>query len=377
MIIAMDATSIGSGLGGDETLVAGMLRGLAMMMLPGDSLRLLASVDGRLPQEITGDERVSIDRVIRRPGIAHFTLVLPRWLWSMRSAGRRPDVIVTNTHAPLFPPAPVALMVTDLSFLHLPAGYPRVTRLRLQIAVRRQVRQVAAVLTISQFCRQDLIDSYSLDPDKVHVVPLTPDPPSTPTQAARDRLTARGIHQPYLVYLGNLHPRKNVARGIRAFLAARPQHESMSGMSLVIAGGRWFKGSEEELAAAAAPSGVVTFLGRVDDDEREVLLRDATALLYLSTFEGFGLPPLEAMVRGTPVLAADRTAIPEVCGDAALLVDPMDERAVESAIAQIATNPDLRESLVANGVTRAGHYTVARTGTALRSALAVAVVGRG
>lgn len=376
MIIAVDATAIGSGLGGDETLVAGMLRGLVSVMPPGDSLHILAAAEGELPPEVFNDARVRVDRVARGSGLLHFTLVLPRWLRLLNRSSRRPDVVLTNTHAPIFASAPVALMITDLSFLHVPAGYPRGTRIRLKVAVRHQVHRVAAVLTISEFCRRDLVASYGLDPAKVHVIPLTPDAPSNPSQAARDRLAARGVQAPFLAYLGNLHPRKNVARTIRAFLAVRSAHESMAGLSLVIAGGRWFSGSEEAVAAAAAPVGAVTFVGRVDDEEREVVLRDATALLYLSTFEGFGLPPLEAMLRGTPVLASDSTAIPEVCGDGALLVDPMDDRAVESGIVRIAMDSALRESLKASGCARAAHYSVQQTGMALCAALAGASVAR-
>lgn len=376
MIIAMDATAIGSGLGGDESMVTGLLRGLVTVMPDGDSLYLLASTDGQLPQEVTQDSRVKVFRVTRRPGILHFSVVLPRWLRSLARSAGRPDVVLTNTHAPLFAPAPVALMVTDLSFLHFPSGYPRATRMRLQLAVRHQVGRVAAVLTISEFCRRDLIASYGLDPALVHVIPLSADPPLPPVQAARDSLAARGVQAPYLAYLGNLHPRKNVAQTIRAFLAVRTEQPSMSGMALVIAGGKWFSGTDEAAAAAHAPVGAVTFLGRVDNDEREILLRDATALVYLSSFEGFGLPPLEAMIRGTPVLASDSTAIPEVCGDGALLVDPTDDAAVRSGIHRIALDPELRDSLRVNGLARAAHYTVHRTGTALSTALAEAVAGR-
>jgi glycosyltransferase involved in cell wall biosynthesis len=119
----------------------------------------------------------------------------------------------------------------------------------------------------------------------------------------------------------------------------------------------------------------VVFLGRVDDDTRQVLLEDASALLYLSRFEGFGLPPLEAMAVSTPVLAADAAALPEVTAGAALLVDPLDVRAIVEGIRRIVTDEPLRASLVERGQRRVDEYSAARTGTALRAALAATVVG--
>ena len=372
MMIAVDATCVGSGLGGDETLVTGMLRGLARVMPNDCRLKVLATQRADLSAEVIGHPQITVYRTVRRPSPIHFTMTLPRWLAGLSLRSERPDLVLTNTHAPVWSPAPVVLTVTDLSFLHVPAAYPRATRLRLQAAVRRQVSTALMVLTISEFCRQDLMASYALPPHKVRVIPLTPDPPSVPEEGATERLAARGVRAPYIIYLGNLHPRKNVARSITAFLAVRDRLPELAEHSYVIAGGRWFAGSGEEQAAAAAPPGAVQFLGRVDDAEREVLLRNATALVYLSTFEGFGLPPLEAMARDTPVLAADATAVPEVCGDGAFLVDPLDLRAIESGLTRVLTEPGLRTDLVDRGRARVQQYTLERTGIALLAALTAA-----
>lgn len=369
MRIAFDATSVGSGLGGDETLVAGMLRGLVAQLDPAARVDVLAAAGSQLPPGVTGDPRVTVHRAVRRSGPIHFAATGPRWLAGLARRGTRPDLLVTNTHAPVWAPCPVALTVPDLSFVHQPAGYPWVTRVRLSAMIGRQVRQARMVLTISEFCRQDLIDVYRLDPARVWVVPLALDPPLTEVGEAPARLAARGVRGPYLAYLGNLHPRKNVARAIRAFLAARTADSRLADHSFVIAGGRWFAGSDEQVAAAEAPPGVVVFLGRVDAQEREVLLRGARALVYVSTFEGFGLPPVEAMLRGTPVVAADITAIPEVCGDAAVLVDPYDDDAIAAALTQVLTDDQLRATLAERGRERAGRFTVERTGAALAQAL--------
>jgi glycosyltransferase involved in cell wall biosynthesis len=241
------------------------------------------------------------------------------------------------------------------------------------------VHRVATVVTISEFCRQDLIDSYGLSPSNVHVVPLAVEPyePLSQDRVARAAfvLAEYGIKRPFILYLGNLHPRKNVARTIRSFIEARRVDRRLRDHQLVIAGGRWW-GTGEEQAAAAAPPNSVIFLGRVDDDTRRLLLDRADALAYISRFEGFGLPPLEAMAASTPVLAGDAAAIPEVTGGAALLVDPDDDEAVTAGLRRILTDEDLRAELVARGRQRAAHYDVESTGAAAKAALE-AVINRG
>jgi len=368
--VAIDATPLGSGLGGDETLLTGILRGLAAVAEPDDVFVLLATPDAVLPDDVRSHPAFVVERRPRRPGAVHFSLTLPRWLASLDPV---PDAVFTMTHAPATSPAPVGLMLPDLSFHHHPEYFPRSTRLRLRTLVPRQARAAAMVLTISAFSRDDLIDSYGLDPERVVTVPLTIDAPDDHDHDAVEagrRLVEAGIDRPFVLYLGNVHPRKNLARALRAFLRSQRDDPAMATHCFVVAGGRWFAGSDEEQVAASAPPGEVIFLGRVDDDFRDILLRSAHALVYPSLFEGFGLPPLEAMARDTPVLASACTAIPEVCADAALLVDPTDERAIAAGLVEIVNDHDRRAQLIAAGRARVAHYHVRSTGLAARAALA-------
>jgi len=368
----IDATALGSGRGGDETMLRGVIRGLRLVRHGGDRYTVLAASPAEAGITDLPSPSFRVERMARHPGAVHFASELPWYLTRRRSDF---DVAFTVTHAPLGTPVPIALMVQDLSFLHLPEVYPRWTRQRLTRLVGRQARRAGAVLTVSEFCRRDLIDSFGLDPGRVHVVPNTVEvPPALPADRRARALAGLAGHHidgPFLLYLGNLHPRKNVARTIRAFAEARRIDRALHHHQLVIAGGRWW-GTGEAAAADAAPPGSVVFLGRVDDDIRQVLLEQAEALLYVSRFEGFGLPPLEAMAASTPVLAGDAAAVPEVTGGAALLVDPEDDRAITEGIRSIVTDRARRAELIELGRARVAHYDLATTGNAVRTALACA-----
>lgn len=374
MRVLLDATGLGSGAGGDETMLSGVLQGLAAVAPPEDRYVVVAAEGAKLPSAVLGDDRFSIDRVRRLPGALHFTTVLPRVVATARP---QPDLVFSATHGPIHSAVPLALMVQDLSFEHRPEDYPPSTSRRLRWAVRTQVRQARAVLTVSEHARNDLIRTYRLDPSRVLTVPnaALPPPPLDEARAAaaRDALRADGVDGPFLLYLGNLHPRKNVGTVIEAFGRARAAGSELDGHRLVIAGGRWWGDGEEEAALRLAPEGSVVFLGRVDEIQREVLLRDATALCYLSLFEGFGLPPLEAMARSTPVIVSDRTSIPEVVGDAGEIVGPFDVDAVAEAMRRLAIDRDRVAELRERGLGRAAAYSVEATGRALRHAFQVAI----
>lgn len=374
MRVVIDATALGSGLGGDETFLAGMLEGLGAVADPDDEFPLLVRPGAPLPSRIAGDPRFSARELAQGRGVRHFAWRLPRALAGERG---RSDLSLSLTHAPLRPPLPYAMVLGDLSFLRHPEMYPRSTRLRMNALAPHQTRRAAAVITFTEHARHDMIDAYGLDPDRVFAVPCRVDDavPLGEEERARAKswAAAHGIGCPFILYLGNLHPRKNVPRLVAAYAKAARRSPEVAACRLVVAGARWFGAGGEEEAARLAPEGSVLFTGRVDDHVRRWLLGEATMLAYPSIFEGFGLPPVEAMAAGTPVLAGDRSSMPEVCGDAALLVDPFDVDAIADGVERLVTDPKLSARLVVLGRERAALYTTESTGrralTALRSAV--------
>jgi glycosyltransferase involved in cell wall biosynthesis/SAM-dependent methyltransferase len=355
-------------------MLTGVLEGLALAAHARDVFVVVAAQDVDLPEAVMTDPRFEVRRVRRRSGVVHFATVLPRVVAGLRP---RPDLVFSPTHGPLRCAVPLALMVQDLSFEHRPYDYPLATRLRLRWAVRAQVRTARVVLTVSEDAREDLIRTYGLDPSRVFRVPNASLPPrrvdESELQVQRSWLRDQGVTGPFLLYLGNLHPRKNVISAIEAFGLAQRSQPGLADHQFVVAGGRWWGSGEQEAARRHTSDGSVVFLGRVDDAQRELLLRDAVTLVYPSLFEGFGLPPLEAMARGTPVVASDRTSIPEVVGDGGVCVDPLDLPEFAETLVRVATDPELAADLAERGRRRAASFSVGSTGEALRAAFEAAI----
>jgi glycosyltransferase involved in cell wall biosynthesis len=371
MKVGIDASVIGTGRGGDETYLRNLLAGLALVSRAGEHefvLYLRAGAD--VPHEIAGDPRFVIRRLARLPSPIRYAIDLPRLV-----ARERPmvELLLTTNHAPLISTARRVLLVHDLSFRHHPEFFSLTTRLRLNMLVPLHVRQARLVLTPSEFSRQDLISAFGLAAERVVVVPAAVRPESTvaPHSAMPVSLRARGVGDRFFLYLGNLHPRKNVGRLVDAYARARSRSAAVAAHQLVIAGARGWH-SEDVARAAAALPGLVVMLGRIDDAERDALLGSATALVYPSLFEGFGLPPLEAMAAGTPVLASATTAMPEVLGDAALLVEPRDVEAIVDALLRLAEDQSLRDTLRERGLSRVARYTAKTTGERALAAFDIA-----
>jgi glycosyltransferase involved in cell wall biosynthesis len=369
--VALDASFLGAQRGGDETFLSGLLEGLARRRAPDDSFPLLLPTPVA-PPSVAGDGAFPVVPLRRGPGPWHYAVGLPA---ALRRIGPL-DLAVSVTHIPLTGSVPAALVLGDLSFVHRPQDYPPPTARRLRTLVPRHLDRARAVLVPSEFTRADVLDTYGLDPELVHVVPnrvapaVVPDPDDAATAAETAALAAHGVRSPYLLYVGNLHPRKNVGRLVQAFLQARREEPRLRGHRLVVAGARWFRGAVEERAAGGDAD--VVFLGRVSDTARTLLLTGAEALAYVSLFEGFGLPPLEAMAQGVPVLTSTVTSMPEVCGDAALYVDPTDQDAVSAGVRRILDDDGLRRRLRLAGPARAALFDADRVGDAALGAFRAA-----
>ncbi len=255
----------------------------------------------------------------------------------------------------------VVPIVHDLAFQHFPESAPHIDeRWRRRFAAT--LAEAPAIVVPSASAAADLRDAFPVVGDRVHVVHHGVDAeafapvPESATDAARRR---HGVAGPYVLFVGGIEPRKNLEHLVRAFAKSDARQ-----LSLVIAGGpvRWFPEATERLDATIEllPEGVrkrIVRTGYVSERDKLALLSGATVLAYPSLYEGFGFPVLEGFAAGVPVLTSNVSSLPEVAGEAAVLVDPSDVDAIAAALSEMVADEDLRAVLSAAGVARASRFT--------------------
>jgi glycosyltransferase involved in cell wall biosynthesis len=270
-------------------------------------------------------------------------------------------------HATYVPPpwSPVRYVLTlhDISMFTHPELYPPAIRWRLQRLVLRGVKQARVILCGSRHSRDRIAYTFRVPAERLSVTPYGVHArfgPLPPEQARSTVATSYGLQDPYLLFVGSLVQRKNVRRLLEAF--DRVRHALRPGVTLVLAGRRGW--GAEEVDAVIADRGLgahVRRLSYVDDQHLPALYGAAEMLVFPSLDEGFGFPVVEAMACGTPVLTSNVSSLPEVAGDAAVLVDPQSVEAIASGIQRLASDSELRTTLRAKGLARAEGYRWERT----------------
>lgn len=265
-------------------------------------------------------------------------------------------------HSPDFtlPPTlhtPTLLTVHDLAFLRMPECAHPPLRAYLQRVVPRSARRASHIIAVSENTRLDIIELLSIPPERVTTIYEGVDqrfrPPSTPADAW-SILHQRGVHEPFVLAVGTLEPRKNYERLLEAYAALRKRDVRLP---LVIAGGKgWMYESIFWRVRELRLERAVHFL-EPDDQLLIALYQAARAFVYASLYEGFGIPPLEALACGAPVACSNASSLPEVVGDAALLFDPRDSEQIADCLERIITDEALACDLRSRGPRRAASFS--------------------
>lgn len=354
MHIAIDAHSVGTGLGGNETYAVNLIEALA-------------EIDRVNHYTLYVTKKQAIQRFERRWPNISLRLTLPHTplvripLTLAVELRRRPvDLLHVQYTAPPFTPCPVVNTIHDLSFEHLPETFNKRSLRQMRLTIRKSAQTAAHIITASSFSRDDIVKTYKVNPERVTVTPLAPSSSFKPVQDAVliDQVLGKyGIAGDYILTVGSIQPRKNLPRLINAYATLCRERRIEHPPRLVVAGKRaWLY---RETLAAASNSAVrdqIIFTGYVPDEDLSVLYSAAKCFVYPSFFEGFGLPPLEAMRCGTPTITGNRTCLPEVVGDGALMVDAFDEQSILEGIVKVIRDEDLRTQLREKGISRAKIY---------------------
>jgi glycosyltransferase involved in cell wall biosynthesis len=259
--------------------------------------------------------------------------------------------------------------VHDLSFLRYPEGAGPRLRKYLSRAVPRSAREADLVLADSESTRRDVVDLLRIAAERVEVVYPGVDRQFTVVQETEPLEEVKRLYSlswPFILTVGTLEPRKNLIALLEAYSVLKKRRGF--GHKLVVAGRRgWlYEGIFQRVEELSLTQEVV-FLGFVPEEHLPALYSLADVLAFPSIYEGFGLPPLEAMACGTPVVTSNSSSLPEVVGDAGLMVAPDDHQALAEAIARVLDDADLREDLVKRGLARAAEFSWQATGEKLLS----------
>jgi glycosyltransferase involved in cell wall biosynthesis len=270
----------------------------------------------------------------------------------------------TNYQAPALHGARLVSTVHDINFVRFPEMQSKGIR-RFIKSLPRLLDKSSIVLADSRFTADEIMDVYGLAEDRVRVVypGLNPAFLAQPSpDEVETALRAYCLAPPYIAYIGNLHPRKNLGTLLEAF--ARLRERGLEHRLAVIGGGGLGKLNNTEyrkLMFRVKDLGLeeeVVFTGYVGDERLKSLLAQSDMLVFPSIYEGFGLPPLEAMACGVPVITSRRASLPEVVGDAALLLDdPLEPEEIASKVELLISDPALRAGLVESGQMRARYFT--------------------
>ena len=280
--------------------------------------------------------------------------------WSVTRALRRikPDLFFSpDGYLSLRTRIPSVVQFHDLSYEHFPNDIPRKYLWHYKRFFPKFARKAQRIVTVSEFSKQDIVKCYGIDSEKIDVAYNGVNEKFVPiSDAEKEEVRARYTNgNPYFMFVGSLHPRKNLARLFTAFDLFKGQ--TPSNVKLLIVGEkRWWSEPIEKAYSQMRFKDEVVFAGRLSADDLHLVTAAALASVYVSYFEGFGIPILEAFRCETPVITSNVTSMPEVAGDAALLVDPFSEASIAEGMTEM-LDENVRESLIEKGRQRAKDFS--------------------
>jgi len=367
----------------DQLTVSGRIGLNAHLLSQGDSYRS-AGINGYIWQLLHHLPAASSDlrytAYLREAFSPPDGIVLQRSKWDTRHPWRRilweqaRLPLLARSHAlvhglayavPLAAPCPTVVTIHDLSFMRFPDAFRPANRIYLSWMTRKAARRSARIVAVSESTRRDVIRFCDVPADRVVAIPngVTAEfcpADSSEVRAFRER---KGLPERFMLFLGTLEPRKNLVRLLEAYDIWR--RRKRSDVKLVVAGAKgWFYDQIFSRCVELGLQDHVLFPGFIPPADLPWWYRAAELFVYPSLFEGFGLPVLEAMACGTPTITSDVSSLPEVAGDAALLVDPTDTQALAAAFERVLDDPIVARDLGQAGIVQAGLFSWARTALA-------------
>lgn len=284
----------------------------------------------------------------------------------------KPDILISpDGFLPLFGKTKSLVVIHDLNFEHYPADLPWLTGKYLRYFIRKSAHHADHIATVSEFSKSDLQKSYSIAKEKISVVYNGVNSGYIPL-SEEDKQNCKNLYSDganYFLFVGTLHPRKNLANLFKAFDRMRSTDSRSSTKLLIVGAKKWWTPDIQSAYSQMAFRDEVIFTGRLSAESLHKVMASALAMVYVSYFEGFGIPIMEAFSCDVPVITSNVTSMPEIAGDAALLCNPFDVEDIASAMKKIDQNADLRRNLIEKGRIRRNLFSWQNTASLLWEAI--------
>ena len=269
------------------------------------------------------------------------------------------DVFHCQYMGPFLAKTPYVVMLHDIIHEYMPEYFPKTLNRLMRISYPVSAKRAGRILTVSEHSKNDIVKYYKIPEDKIIVTydAVSDDfRPVMEKDKVEDVLKKYGIRGEYILYVGRLEPRKNLIRLLQAFNELMTNHNIRQ--KLVIVGMKYFQYEKLfELVQVLGLQDKVIFTGRVEDQDLPSVYNGATVFVYPSIAEGFGIPPLEAMACGVPVISSNTSSLPEVIGDAGILVDPFNVHDLAAEIHKVLSDKDLQKSMKMRGIIQAKKFS--------------------
>lgn len=275
--------------------------------------------------------------------------------------------IGTDGYLPLSLSCKSIAVIHDINFEHYPQDLPFFNRIYYRKFFPAFARKADKIIAVSEFTRQDIIEKYKIAPSKISVAYNGVSEEFKPLDEAMIRETRNKFSRgkAYFLFIGAIHQRKNIANLLRAYEQFRKENPDSEILLLFAGAKRWWTEEMESVFQSMEFKNDIIFTGRVSFEDLAQITASAFAVTYVSTFEGFGIPIVEGMKAGVPVITSNVTSMPEVAGNAALLCDPFSVESIAGAMKKMATDENLRRELITKGLKRAQDFSWERTAEAV------------
>ncbi len=347
----------------------------ARLIPANPGITFLMMVDKNFTEDYFNFPNVKLHRVFppyRHPALylLYMETVVPAFLRK-----HSPDLFLSmDGFLSLRTSCPQLPVIYDLNFEHYPQDLKWKNRVYFRTFFKRFARKATRIATISEYSKADIVKWYGIDPLLIDNVSCGIKEKFSPLSNDAKRLVKQrySANEDYFFFIGSMHPRKNIVRLIEAFDLFKKGKASK--MKLVLGGHiLWDDDSIKTTMDRIASKDDVVFTGRLSDEELKNLLGAALALTFVPTFEGFGLPIVEAFQAEVPVICSNTTSMPEVAGDAAILVDPFSVKEIAEAMKKMVTNEALRNELIERGKSQKEKFTWQKTAAMLHRCITEAV----